>query len=414
MKMGLDKIAGSFAIAAAVSDIFMLTKPETQNPLLRNLQRIGGRNGEPATWEIELSPEDNRWIWHGNGEEKREDQLKDKILGFLQAHAPVPFTRVEISKGISENENTVGSKLRELFSASKVLRCNKGRGYAYHLLRSSDLADLADLVADQVPDQHSNADTVSDTELADLADLNFCDQLNFDQLIEEPKLADLEIADDKNPDQLDQLNDPLPESKFKIGDRVIVVDPAALSYLNKGEVTSHWQNDHKIMPVVLVEDGREVPFLESALHLIATPKYKDGSEVQVGDKIRSIESPPRKGIVRGLEYHRRGSPKDYEWVWVMEIDYEVGQSSKTEMLWAWERDTETEAPSTAEEIFDKLQQGQRIRALKHEDHTILRRSVNSKEGPVYSKHRRNGGFYALVETKRGMEYFNLEAIEFLD
>ena len=74
--------------------------------------------------------------------------------------------------------------------------------------------------------------------------------------------------------------------------------------------------------------------------------------------------------------------------------------------------TQTIVKEVAIAIGDRIfRTGQTIKALKHPDHDLIRRSPKRKVGEIDSFSSRDGKKWAIVKAESGFETFNLEAAE---
>lgn len=149
LEQGMDKIFGSQYIVAAASDILMLHRaPNAQDSdTVRLLRRVGGRNGAPKTWKLELNLEDYSYDYQGEcgkdgGELVNQEpaQIKangrQKILYFLQANAGSAFESREIAEHCGINSDRCRLLCGELFREELILRnpsARQSRAKAYYL-----------------------------------------------------------------------------------------------------------------------------------------------------------------------------------------------------------------------------------------------------------------------------------------
>ena len=143
LDLGIEKLAGSYAIAAACSDILLLYRVPNapDGDTARLLRRLGGRNGPPKTWKIELNLEDYSYDYIGecdkNGNELSEGEPsklrasgRQRVLNFLQANAPTAYEVREIAEYLQMNLDRCRSLCGEMFRDKLVLRKGSQGGKA--------------------------------------------------------------------------------------------------------------------------------------------------------------------------------------------------------------------------------------------------------------------------------------------
>jgi hypothetical protein len=149
VEMGLDKIAGSYAIAASAGDILLLYYPKApNNDLERSLQRLGGRSGGKKTWHLQLNIDNNSYSMLGEesgsaGEGNKggtsarsKAQSRQEILDYLCKLSPQAYEAEEIATALGGVHNTVRQHLGEMFKDGVISRkpsVRDARAQAYFL-----------------------------------------------------------------------------------------------------------------------------------------------------------------------------------------------------------------------------------------------------------------------------------------
>lgn len=178
---GLDKIAGTYAIPASASDIFLLYRPQKGigNPQSRILSRLGSRSDVSGkNWRLELNLENNSYIWEGacdrdgnlddatEEEEKSTSTAREAILNHLRENSPTAYESQELSHFLGLNIHRVRSLCGNLAS-DKVISCKPSSRNS----RANSFYVPSDRVDNPItyPDHFSNADTESDSASTDRA-----------------------------------------------------------------------------------------------------------------------------------------------------------------------------------------------------------------------------------------------------
>jgi hypothetical protein len=143
--LGIDKIAGTKVIPAAVSEILMLTRPaDPADDCDRVLVRVGSRSSGQSAWLIGLNLEDYSWEYkfpcQRDGRPLEDDtsftpdeklNCRETIVQFLAHHNGRGFEAKEISEIISCSYNNVRKILADLRSEGIILRRKSGRAWVY-------------------------------------------------------------------------------------------------------------------------------------------------------------------------------------------------------------------------------------------------------------------------------------------
>jgi hypothetical protein len=143
--LGIDKIAGTKVIPAAVSEILMLTRPaDPADDCDRVLVRVGSRSSGQSAWLIGLNLEDYSWEYkfpcQRDGKPLEDDtsftpdqklNCRETIVQFLAHHNGRGFEAKEISEIINCSYNNVRKILADLCSEGIILRRKSGRSWVY-------------------------------------------------------------------------------------------------------------------------------------------------------------------------------------------------------------------------------------------------------------------------------------------
>ncbi len=143
--LGIDKIAGTYSITAAVSEIFMLTRPaDPADECDRVLVRVGSRSNAQSAWLIGLNLEDYSWEYkfpcQRDGKPLDDDarfspdeklNCRETIVQFLAHHNGRAFEAKEISEIINASYNNVRKVIADLRSEGIILRRKSGRAWLY-------------------------------------------------------------------------------------------------------------------------------------------------------------------------------------------------------------------------------------------------------------------------------------------
>ena len=143
--LGLDKVAGSYSITAAVSEIFMLTRPaEPSNNCDRVLVRVGSRSAEQRAWLIQLNAEDNSWTYQfpctHDGRPLEDDNsftpdekqnCRESIIQFLAHHQGRYYGISELAKALNQSPHNVRKLCAPLCREGVIKRKKDGKAYTY-------------------------------------------------------------------------------------------------------------------------------------------------------------------------------------------------------------------------------------------------------------------------------------------
>gem|GEM_PF-3049658 len=209
--LGLDKVAGSYSITAAVSEIFMLTRPtDPANDCDRVLVRVGSRSSGQSAWLISLNLEDYSWEYkfpctkEGNpleddGGFTPDEKLncRENVLRFLAHHQGKGFEAIEISETLGASYNNVRRICAELRSQGFILRRKVGKAWVY----SCKLPSL-----DQVGDQAGDLSEKKNPGNLRSKDHN-ATQRHTGQDIQPDHISDLQVISRSPNDQPDHVDD---------------------------------------------------------------------------------------------------------------------------------------------------------------------------------------------------------------
>jgi archaellum biogenesis ATPase FlaH len=143
--LGIDKIAGSYSITAAVSEILMLTRPaDPADDCDRVLVRVGSRSSGQSAWLIGLNLEDYSWQYkfpcQRDGKPLEDDSsftpdqklnCRENIVKFLAHHNGKAFEAREIAETLGANYNNVRKICADLRSEGMILRRRVGKAWVY-------------------------------------------------------------------------------------------------------------------------------------------------------------------------------------------------------------------------------------------------------------------------------------------
>jgi hypothetical protein len=155
--LGLDKVAGSYSITAAVSEIFMLTRPkDPASDCDRVLIRVGSRSAGQNAWLMQLNLEDFSWEYQfpctrdgapldNDGGFTPDSKLncRQNIVKFLAHNSGTFYETREIAELLGENYNNVRKICNELRSEGTITRKKAGKPWAYaiHLPSNPPIPD---------------------------------------------------------------------------------------------------------------------------------------------------------------------------------------------------------------------------------------------------------------------------------
>jgi hypothetical protein len=139
--LGLDKVAGSYSITAAVSEIFMVTRPaKPDDECDRVLVRVGSRSAGQSAWLIGLNLEDFSWEYkfpcQRDGKPLEDDDsftpnqklnCRENIIKFFAHHNGKEFDAKEISEILGANYHNVRKLCAELKSEGIISRRRVGK-----------------------------------------------------------------------------------------------------------------------------------------------------------------------------------------------------------------------------------------------------------------------------------------------
>ncbi|MGF1518137.1 MAG: AAA family ATPase [Nodosilinea sp.] len=170
IELGLDKVAGSYSITAAVSEIFMITRPaEPTDDCDRVLVRVGSRSAGQSAWLIGLNLEDFSWEYkfpcQRDGKPLEDDgsftpdqklSCRENVVKFLAHHNGKGFDAREISEILGANHNNVRKVCTELRAGGIISRRKAGKAWVYSCKLPID--PLPSIAQEQNPEKNSPMD----------------------------------------------------------------------------------------------------------------------------------------------------------------------------------------------------------------------------------------------------------------
>jgi hypothetical protein len=170
--LGLDKVAGSYSITAAVSEIFMLVRPsEPVDECDRVLVRVGSRSSGQSAWLIGLNLEDYSWQYkfpcQNDGGPLEDDDsgftpdeklnCRENVIRFLAHHQGKGFESLEIAETLGASYNNVRKICSELRAQGLILRRKSGKAWVYSC-KLPRLDQVDDLGQKKNPEKNGSMD----------------------------------------------------------------------------------------------------------------------------------------------------------------------------------------------------------------------------------------------------------------
>jgi hypothetical protein len=214
--LGLDKVAGSYSITAAVSEIFMLVRPnDPASDCDRVLVRVGSRSSGQSAWLIGLNLEDYSWEYkfpctkeggpiEDDGGFTPDEKLncRENVIRFLAHHQGKGFESLEIAETLGASYNNVRKICSELRSQGLILRRKSGKAWVYscRLPRLDQVGDPPDQVNDPVQEKISEKNGSMD---------HYATQRHTEQGFQVDHISDPQVIHGSRNDPMDQFSDPV-------------------------------------------------------------------------------------------------------------------------------------------------------------------------------------------------------------
>ncbi len=214
--LGLDKVAGSYSITAAVSEIFMLVRPnDPASDCDRVLVRVGSRSSGQSAWLIGLNLEDYSWEYkfpctkeggpiEDDGGFTPDEKLncRENVIRFLVHHQGKGFESIEIAETLGASYNNVRKICSELRSQGLILRRKSGKAWVYscRLPRLDQVGDPPDQVNDPVQEKISEKNGSMD---------HYATQRHTEQGFQVDHISDPQVIHGSPNDPMDQFSDPV-------------------------------------------------------------------------------------------------------------------------------------------------------------------------------------------------------------